>query len=346
MRPQYHLFTIEDFLEDDFFLEWVKHRTQVSEEFWNDWITQQPPNLKEMQEAEARLRFLLSIQRITPSESLATDLWTRIQKDIDDQEEQVIALRPQRSRWILVAASIVALLVCVWILNTQYWGNEFVRTGYGQTRVITLPDSSVITLNANSSMSYPKRWKWFNDSRKVYLKGEALFHVKHLNQDTNAIKESERFVVRTDAIEVEVLGTVFNVKERRGLAQVALQTGRIQVKGLRGREISFELKPGESAKYDIQRRLWEKKDTAVESATAWTEQKLALSNTTVNDIIHELEDTYGYMVVLEDEQLGQRRIDGAIPMRNEKSILFVLSNILNVKIERKDSLLIFKKRKR
>ncbi|MDJ1506620.1 FecR family protein [Xanthocytophaga agilis] len=346
MRPQYHLFTIEDFLEDDFFLEWVKYRTQVSEEFWNEWILQQPANLSVMQEAEASLRFLLSVQRITPEESLATNLWAQIQKDINDQEEQVIALHPQPRKWILVAASIVALLVCVWVLNTQYWGNEFVRTGYGQTRTITLPDSSIITLNANSSVSYPKRWKWTDDSRTVHLKGEALFHVKHLNQDTNAIKESERFVVQTDAIEVEVLGTVFNIKERRGLSQIALQSGRIQVKGRRSREDSFELKPGESAKYDIQRRVWEKKDTAVESATAWTEQKLALSNTTVSDIIHELEDTYGYTVVLEDEQLGRRRIDGAIPMKNEKSILFVLSNILNVKIERKDSVLIFKKRKR
>ncbi len=69
------------------------------------------------------------------------------------------------------------------------------------------------------------------------------------------------------------------------------------------------------------------------------------NNTTVREIIEAIEDQYGYKVVLEDAELANRRIDGTIPFKSESNVLFVLSNILDIDIKKKDSTLIFRSEK-
>ncbi len=69
------------------------------------------------------------------------------------------------------------------------------------------------------------------------------------------------------------------------------------------------------------------------------------NNTTVDEIIQAIEDQYGYKVILEDAELASRRIDGIIPFKSESNVLFVLSNMLEIEIVKKDSTLMFKSRK-
>ena len=72
----------------------------------------------------------------------------------------------------------------------------------GQKSKIFLSDGSVVWLNANSSISYLKH---FTDScRKVTLNGEAFFEV--------AKDSLSPFTVNSNGVNVEVLGTQFNVK--------------------------------------------------------------------------------------------------------------------------------------
>ena len=55
------------------------------------------------------------------------------------------------------------------------------------------------------------------------------------------------------------------------------------------------------------------------------------------DILADLEDMYGYEVSLKDSVLANRRIDGIIPLTNEKNVLFILSNMLDVDIIKKNN---------
>lgn len=76
--------------------------------------------------------------------------------------------------------------------------------------VITLPDQTKVTLNRYSSLTYPDRFK--EDRREVQLQGEAYFEVE---------KDARHpFVVKADPVEVEVLGTHFNVEAYPGDAEV------------------------------------------------------------------------------------------------------------------------------
>jgi len=209
-------------------------------------------------------------------------------------------------------------------------------TAYGQTRQLTLPDGTRVTLNAHSRL---RRYAWTpGTAREVWLQGEAYFDVKHLDTD-GVIAPGERFVVHTGRLAVEVLGTSFDVKQRRAQTQVVLQSGRVRV-SLPGQPATaaLVLAPREAARFDsVSGQLSKLAAAPTDAALAWREQKLLLHRTTVNDILQTVEDTYGYRTVLADPALGRRELEGVLPLRDEKSVLFVLSAILHAPVTRHDS---------
>ena len=70
------------------------------------------------------------------------------------------------------------------------------------TRTIKLPDGTEVTLNHFSSLTYPEKFK--KKHREVDLKGEAYFEVTK--------NREHPFIVQTESVNVEVLGTHFNVE--------------------------------------------------------------------------------------------------------------------------------------
>ncbi len=141
------------------------------------------------------------------------------------------------------------------------------------------------------------------------------------------------------------MGTVFNVKDRRGKVEVSLESGSVKVLVKAEKNKQWLLKPGEVAVYSNATAVLQKLSQDPVIHKAWTERKMLTNNTTILEIIQAIEDQYGYKVILEDPELANRRIDGTIPFKSESNVLFVLSNILDIDIEKKDSTLIFKSKK-
>lgn len=111
-----------------------------------------------------------------------------------------------------------------------------VSTPAAATTLVTLPDGTRVTLNANSSIEYPST---FTDvrTREVKLRGEAHFEVtKNLHQP---------FVVIAGKIKTQVLGTVFDVKAYRASSpKVVLMEGHVKVSNP---ETSVDMQPGQTA---------------------------------------------------------------------------------------------------
>lgn len=85
----------------------------------------------------------------------------------------------------------------------------------------TLKDGSIISLNENSTLSYPE--KFDKHIRKVKLEGEAFFDVEH--------NKNKPFVIELNGAEIKVLGTSFNVKEilNEHIVEVYVKTGTVQL---------------------------------------------------------------------------------------------------------------------
>ena len=111
-----------------------------------------------------------------------------------------------------VAATILVLLGLFHLLAFSNSEN----TGIGRKSSLTLPDNSIVTLNAQSTVNYPTLFRY---NRKIKLSGEAFFDVE----------KGSTFCVETKNGTIEVLGTQFNVLSRDGFFEVICYEGRVKV---------------------------------------------------------------------------------------------------------------------
>ncbi len=125
----------------------------------------------------------------------------------------------------IAAVVIIGLVSWFFISNLQY--KTTVNTT-NDLKQIVLYDGSVIELNRNTSITYPRRF--INNSREVKLnKGEAFFSIAH-----NAKKP---FIIHTSKNDIKVLGTSFNVNTLTGgELEVIVRTGRVEVKDIKTKE--------------------------------------------------------------------------------------------------------------
>ena len=237
-----------------------------------------------------------------------------------------------------IAAAIggIVILGSVLFLMNSKQKDSVIATNFGELKQITLPDSTHIVLNAHSTIKYLNKWKE-NEPREVWLEGEAFFDVTHLNKNSSSIQPGERFLVHVDDLNIEVLGTSFNIRERRGKTEVVLQSGKIKL-SLKDKEIMMQ--PGDWVVYNPVEKSIIRSATNPENYSAWKEKKLILNNPTVQEIVQYLEDSFGKKIVLENPALQTKKIEGPILLSNLDDALFVISTVLNVKVEQKDNVLI------
>ncbi len=138
----------------------------------------------------------------------------RIKDERIGNAPKVIALNPFK-KFLRVAAVIAVLIVgSYFYLNTL---DESITTDFAERSEVILPDSSEIFLNAGSQVSFSEK-KW-DQKRDVSLKGEAFFKVA----------KGKKFTVSTEHGTVTVLGTQFNVENRKGFFEVTCYEGLVSV---------------------------------------------------------------------------------------------------------------------
>ena len=106
-----------------------------------------------------------------------------------------------------------------------------------QGKEIILPDGSIVVLNSESTISYPKTFA--GNERRVALVGEAFFDVTK-NQE-------QPFIIETKNAEIKVLGTSFNVNAHLPDNQVEIfvKTGLVKISDNRDVNKKILIKPGD-----------------------------------------------------------------------------------------------------
>jgi transmembrane sensor len=155
----------------------------------------------------------------------------------DNLQKKIIAASSAKSttyRKIIwryaVAACVLLLLLFVFFPRTSA---VKISTLKGERKTITLPDRSVVILNAETRLTYdPASWE---AERSIELKGEAYFEVK---------KNGLPFTVTSADLIVKVLGTTFNIKSRNNITTVVCATGKVSVGSKNDRKNSVVLHNG------------------------------------------------------------------------------------------------------
>ena len=162
----------------------------------------------------------------------------------------------------------------------------------GETKVFYLPDSSHVTLTGDSRLTYNSRFGKSN--RELYLHGEAFFKVK---RDTR-----KPFVVNTALIQVEVLGTSFQIISRELQAKVFVEKGRVKVTTLDKKQ-DETLETGMSAKYE---KVKGELTISAKDSLKGQAGNLKFDNTPLPEVIEILNKYYGSHIVLPDEYTSLR----------------------------------------
>ncbi|NII81049.1 MULTISPECIES: FecR family protein [unclassified Pedobacter] len=333
----YHSFQTEDFLADEDFLRFVKYSYPDDVIFWSNWTEKSPENIQAYRSAVIQLKLILSDSEIGVSPSFRENLLMDINDSINEFERKRKNKRI-RTIWLSGAASIILMATC---FSWYFLSTIVVRADYAEDLLVHLPDGSEVRMNKNSTLSYARAFNW-KARREVSLDGEAYFKVKHLNLTPDQIKRGELFVAVTNGVAVQVLGTEFNLKDRHHKTNVTLIKGKIQVQSKKtGRK--YMLRPGELLDFDEKGIAVQKMQTA-EVQTAWLSGKIIVNQTKVSDILQEFEDLYGYTVIVDNPALLQKKIDGAISIKSEESLLFTLKNILDVDVKKEGKTIYLKNR--
>lgn len=308
-----------DFLSDAHFQEWVCRPSAELEAFWQQVIDALPQQKDTIENARLYLQNISFASHI-PSEDAVAASWEKHLQRI-----QAISERRSGIRHILLrAAAVLAGLILLaggWYLLQRKGTEQFIAsTSFGEIKKVILPDGSKVDLNANSKITYSKR--------EVWLEGEALFDVTHNNQ---------AFLVHTKDVTVTVLGTIFDIRQRRRKTEIVLQSGKIRLSFTSGKEQDIIMIPGQIVSYNDQEKRSITSGTSPEKFSAWKNQRLILQDPTVSEILVYLEDNFGKKIIMEDPALSNRTVNGPILISSLDDALFVLSTVLNTEVVKRDS---------
>ena len=203
----YQYYTAEDFILDEKFQDWVFHTTPALTYFWEDFLQHHPDKVREIAEARSRLA-AIQFHRHLPDEAMHQRIRARLQAHtkgtVSKRQIEKKSTIQQLSPYLAAACVALLLLVGVGIWQNNYLSSPLYQTAYAETQEVWLPDSTLVVLNAHSSITFPNYTT--GPLREVWLEGEAFFEVTENKQ--------RPFIVHVDEMDVRVTGTSFNVADR------------------------------------------------------------------------------------------------------------------------------------
>lgn len=165
----------------------------------------------------------------------------------------------------------------------------------GQRVNLTLPDGTVVWLNAQSRLVYPTAFT--GNERRVGIEGEAYFEV--------APDKDHPFIVAIGDIEVKVLGTSFNVCNypQETFCRVSLVEGSLQVYHPQSETDGIILKPNEEV--CIENGKMQVSDISNSDYFLWTEGICSFDNEELGIILKKLELYYDITIEVKDADMLQ-----------------------------------------
>lgn len=202
--------------------------------------------------------------------------------------------------WRLAAAAAVVIAVSLWWLLGRSSDNGLeapvnYAAASGKTESISLPDGTLVALNAGSTLTAQAGFG--GENRKVQLSGEAFFEVTH--------DPKKPFIVEAGTASVTVLGTKFNVLAypESGSIITALTEGKV---AFSANNQKVTLTPGMEAVLEKISGKIQTRQVKANDIAAWRQGKLVFDNVPLVEALGTLGRRYGVSVKIEGDVAGKR----------------------------------------
>jgi len=191
----------------------------------------------------------------------------------------------------------------------------------GEKITLTLGDGSKVYINSDSRLVYPNIFK--PDSREVELTGEAYFAVTHNPEKPFRVKSGNTVTV--------VRGTEFNIRNRENAISVVVAKGIVDTYSpLRNKK--YSLRKGDMVRYNDITGLSKPQQVDLKKYLAWREDKLAFDNTSLSEVVDEIERCFNVDVEFGDNSLRSKTITGIFQSDSLDRMLSIISLTLDLKI--------------
>jgi transmembrane sensor len=259
--------------------------------------------------------------------------WQRFKNRVQQTPKQKVPVRKLQSfNWMRIAALFMLIIGVAWF-GYYMLRNEPVKnlvvTSQQKPMMDTLPDGSVVTLNKNSVINYPSKFK--ENTRTVTLKGEAFFNVTP--------DKKKPFIININDVTIRVVGTSFNVRSDKGTTEVIVESGIVQV--TRKNE-TIELKPEEKVKISQQDTVLAIEKEEEKLYNYYFTKEFVCEDTPLWKLVEVLKQAYNADIVIENKELRNQKLD--VPFVNESldRVLEVVGLTLGFEVEKENDRYILK----
>ncbi len=305
----------------DFLIAYLHGNTsEEQEQLAKEWI--QNPENKEL---------FLQLKKI---DSLTADLNLLRRFDIDKGKKQV--WKKYRSNkivsisgWMQRIAALLfipVLLAGLWYYQEQnqfrkdlsvLMANQEISTQPGTRTHLFLPDSTEVWLNSCSRLRFPSAF--IGKERRIALEGEAIFKVFK--------NKKKPFIVGTSIMDIEAVGTEFNVSAYPGDLKLSttLAEGVVKITDNVDAAKVIYIDPGVQVNYDTVKKTYKTKNVSVEDVIAWRNGILIFNETPFYEVVAKLGRWFNADIRITDQSIANYRFTGTFTSESLDQVMELLT---------------------
>lgn len=259
-------------------------------------------------------------------QDLKNEIWDHIKDNTIESHRSSNIISPVNKYSFLKIAAVVAIILCSLITSYIVYDNNITNERLseniysfqmepGQKGSLRLSDGTIIHLNSDSKISFASNYN--TQDRTVNLEGEAYFEV--------AKNPNKKFIVTCNGLQVEALGTKFNVKAYAAdnTITTTLSEGKVKVSSEKQNVI---LLPNDVATYNLkENRITASTVADVSVANFWMSDHIVFESESLASISRTIERMYNVKIKITDKKLGNIKFTGTIQNNSLNNIMYVIS---------------------
>lgn len=252
------------------------------------------------------------------------EIQARMHAGTAEKKKQKAIFRPKIPQWLSYAAVVILLIsfsttAFLYKNLADKIASDPLRTyrvlvDKGQRASVMLPDGTKVWLNSHTELTYNADYG--KENRQVALSGEAYFEVEK--------DSTSHFIVKAGEMEVEALGTVFNVKAYEEDKELTATLFEGKVRTAVGKD-GVILKPDETFCFDKVSRKMTVSDEIAAYARMWKDNELVFRGETMLEVAVMLDRLYNVQVRFASEKVKHYRFSGVIKNNSLENVIELIS---------------------
>jgi transmembrane sensor len=364
---QYQEYSLEDFVLDARFQNWVRYKRDADNTFWETYLIHNPAQTQEIARAQALLESVYVHYETHLDESEIDFEIQELLSKVRSEKETVFTTVSEtksllstrnifsRSSVFWAAATVVMMLTLGWVYQSnRISDSNYERLTAGKplheeenetktNKIITLSDGSKVTMFPHSKISFPE--KFLVEKREIYLSGEASFEVS---------KDPKRpFLVYANELVTKVLGTSFtiNAKDAALKTTVEVKEGKVSVfrqKDFTETKDQKVLKSKGMVLTANQKMVYERETTNMSKTIRDTPEVVDGDDATTFDFVNapasqvlsDLEDAYQVDIIFDKDLLRDCPVTASLTRQSLFQKLDIICEVIEARYEMLDGQII------